>query len=120
MDLKVIEENSLTSNASYDLYERYINSRHRDGDMYPASMEQFESFIKMKTLDTRFFLFYLQKKLVAVSVTDMLQQGLSAVYTYFDPDLTDRSLGNYVILWQIEKTRSTGLPYLYLGYWIKN
>ena len=120
MDLKVIEENSLTSNASYDLYERYINSRHRDGDMYPASMEQFESFIKMKTLDTRFFLFYLQKELVAVSVTDMLQQGLSAVYTYFDPDLTDRSLGNYVILWQIEKTRSTGLPYLYLGYWIKN
>ena len=120
MDLKVIEENSLTSNASYDLYERYINSRHRDGDMYPASMEQFESFIKMKTLDTRFFLFYLQEELVAVSVTDMLQQGLSAVYTYFDPDLTDRSLGNYVILWQIEKTRSTGLPYLYLGYWIKN
>ena len=88
--------------------------------MYPASMEQFESFIKMKTLDTRFFLFYLQKELVAVSVTDILKQGLSAVYTYFDPDLTDRSLGNYVILWQIEKTRSIGLPYLYMGYWIKN
>jgi arginine-tRNA-protein transferase len=88
--------------------------------MYPASIDQFEAFIKTKTEDTRFFQFYLRQKLIAVSVTDILDQGLSAVYTFFEPSLKERSLGNYAILWQIEKTQSVGLPYLFLGYWIKN
>ena len=119
-DLEVKEKNDLICNESFRLYERYINTRHRDGDMYPASLEQFEAFIKTKTVDTRFYLFYRQDELVAVSVTDALEQGLSAVYTFFDPLLTQRSLGNYVILWQIERARAMNLPYLFLGYWIKN
>ena len=119
-DLEVKEKNDLICNESFRLYERYINTRHRDGDMYPASLEQFEAFIKTKTVDTRFYLFYRQDELVAVSVTDALEQGLSAVYTFFDPLLTQRSLGNFVILWQIEKARAMNLPYLFLGYWIKN
>jgi arginine-tRNA-protein transferase len=52
-------------------------------------------------------------------VVDFLEQGLSAVYTFFEPDLSQRSLGSYVILWQISKCRELGLPHLYLGYWIK-
>ena len=119
-DLKVSETTNLICDASYGLYERYINNRHSDGDMYPASIDQFEAFIKTKTEDTRFFQFHLRQKLIAVSVTDILEQGLSAVYTFFDPSLRERSLGNYAILWQIEKTRSIGLPYLFLGYWIKS
>ena len=119
-DLEVKEKNDLICNESFRLYERYINTRHRDGDMYPASLEQFEAFIKTKTVDTRFYLFYRQDELVAVSVTDALEQGLSAVYTFFDPLLTQRSLGNFVILWQIKKARAMNLPYLFLGYWIKN
>ena len=87
--------------------------------MFPATDEQFEAFIKTKTVDTRFYLFYEDQRLIAVSVVDFLEQGLSAVYTFFEPDLSQRSLGSYVILWQISKCRELGLPHLYLGYWIK-
>jgi arginine-tRNA-protein transferase len=119
-ELKVEERNDLTCHDSFQLYERYINTRHSDGDMYPATLEQFEAFIKTKTVDTRFFMFYQDEQLVAVSVTDFLKQGLSAVYTFFDPGFGSRSLGNFVILWQIEKAREINLPYLFLGYWIKD
>ncbi|MFT7015411.1 MAG: arginine-tRNA-protein transferase [Pseudohongiellaceae bacterium] len=88
--------------------------------MYPATTEQFEAFIKTKTVDTRFLKFYLDQKLVAVSVTDLLEQGLSAVYTFFDPAQAKRSLGGYAILWQVKMAQDLNLPYLFLGYWIKD
>ena len=84
--LRVIEESDLTHDAAYELYSRYINSRHADGDMYPATEEQFEAFIKTKTVDTRFYLFFEDNELMAVSVVDALEHGLSAVYTFFAPD----------------------------------
>ena len=117
-DLSVIQTNHLNDRDSYPLYKRYINTRHRDGDMYPATSEQFEAFIQAQTTDTSFYKFYYQDQLLAVSVIDVLQQGLSAVYTFFDPDFDKRSLGNFVILWQIRKAEEMGLPYLFLGYWI--
>ena len=117
--LRVVEKSDLTDHIAYDLYQRYINQRHLDGDMFPASLEQYEAFIKTKMFDTRFFLFYEQEELLAVSVVDFLEQGLSAVYTFFDPDQSQRSLGNFAILWQIKKCQELGLPYLFLGYWIK-
>jgi leucyl-tRNA---protein transferase len=119
-DLQVIEKNDLTCDESFLLYERYINTRHADGDMYPATPEQFEAFIKTKTVDTRFYLFYRADKLLAVSVTDVLEQGLSAVYTFFDPEESKRSLGIHAILHQIKKAKEFNLPYVFLGYWIKN
>ena len=117
--LTVREETDLTYEPAYDLYRRYIDTRHDDGDMYPASLEQYEVFTKTKTVDTRFYLFYQDDELVAVSVVDLLEHGLSAVYTFFDPELQHLSLGRYAILWQIEKSKELGLPYLFLGYWIK-
>lgn len=117
--LTVVEQSDLTVEGAYDLYSRYINSRHSDGDMYPATEEQFEAFIKTKTVDTRFYLFFEKERLLAVCVIDELEQGLSAVYTFFDPEESDRSLGKFAILWQIEKCQSIGRPYLFLGYWIK-
>lgn len=117
--LRMVEKSDLTDEIAYDLYQRYINQRHLDGDMFPASLEQYEAFIKTKMVDTRFFLFYEQDELLAVSVVDFLEQGLSAVYTFFDPDQSQRSLGNFAILWQIKKCQELGLPYLFLGYWIK-
>ncbi|MDG2251724.1 MAG: arginyltransferase [Gammaproteobacteria bacterium] len=119
-DLEVVEKNDLTCDESFSLYERYINNRHSDGDMYPATPEQFEAFIKTKTVDTRFYLFYRDTKLLAVSVTDVLEHGLSAVYTFFDPAEPKRSLGIHAILHQMSKAKEFGLPYLFLGYWIKN
>jgi arginyl-tRNA--protein-N-Asp/Glu arginylyltransferase len=118
--LTVHEETDLTYEPAYDLYRRYIDTRHDDGDMYPASLEQYEAFIKTKTVDTRFYLFYEEEELVAVSVVDVLEQGLSAVYTFFDPARQHQSLGRYAILWQVEKCRELGLSYLFLGYWIKD
>ncbi len=117
--LRVVEKSDLTDHIAYDLYQRYINQRHLDGDMFPASLEQYEAFIKTKMFDTRFFLFYEQEELLAVSVVDFLEQGLSAVYTFFDPDQGQRSLGNFAILWQIKMCQKLGLPYVFLGYWIK-
>ena len=96
--LSVVEQTDLNSAAAFDLYRRYVDKRHQGGDMFPATDEQFEAFIKTKTVDTRFFLFYEDQRLIAVSVVDFLEHGLSAVYTFFEPDLPQRSLGNYVIL----------------------
>lgn len=87
--------------------------------MYPPSLEQYEAFIENKAETTRYFAFYAQDTLVALSVMDELDHGISAMYTYFEPDQRHRSLGSYIILWQVEKARSMNLPYVYLGYWVK-
>ncbi|PCJ26079.1 MAG: arginyltransferase [SAR86 cluster bacterium] len=118
-DLKIECTEELEGSDAYALYRRYINARHSDGDMYPATEEQYEGFIRTNTTSTQFYKFYLEGNLVAVSVTDVLQHGLSAVYTFFDPDLARRSLGIYAILWQIMQAQQLELQYLFLGYWIK-
>jgi len=104
----------------YNLYERYINARHADGDMYPASTEQFESFLVNSDQETQFMEFRVQQRLIAVAVIDQLQLGISAIYTFYDPEESGRSLGTFAILSQIELARRAQLPYLYLGYWIRN
>ncbi|MCP4595317.1 arginyltransferase [Neptuniibacter sp.] len=105
----------------YTLYSRYINERHQDGDMYPPSLDQFTSFLVEGEEQTYFFEFRDQNdQLVAVSVVDMLDQGLSAIYTFYDPSLDKRSLGTFCILWQIKYSIEQGYQYLYLGYWVKS
>ncbi|MBU0538347.1 MAG: arginyltransferase [Gammaproteobacteria bacterium] len=108
------------SAQAYNLYERYINGRHRDGDMYPPSQEQFDSFLGQSNATTMYLHFYSESNLVAVAVTDVLDDGLSAIYTFYDPALSRRSLGVYGILWQINHAKSLKLPYVYLGYWIRD
>ena len=119
-DLVVRECESLQREEAYPLYQSYIEQRHSDGDMYPATPEQFDAFIGSNTEGGRYFCFYLDGKLLAVAVSDLLEDGLSAVYTFFDPSAAKRSLGNYAILWQIERAHALGLSHLYLGYWIKD
>lgn len=114
------ESPTLNQAQGFALYKTYINTRHNDGDMYPATAEQFQAFIKARTEDTRYVEFYSGKRLIAVSVMDELERGISAVYTFFDPAEAKRSLGNFVILWQIRAASMRKLPYLYLGYWIKD
>ncbi|OMH32724.1 arginyltransferase [Motiliproteus sp. MSK22-1] len=118
-DLTVRPTAPVYSDELYDLYERYINHRHFDGDMYPPSPEQFRSFLVDSKQDTFFYQFKSADRLLAVAVVDRLDQGLSAIYTFFDPDESHRSLGKFSILKQIEAVRDQNLPYLYLGYWIK-
>jgi len=105
----------------YALYERYINERHSDGDMYPPSEEQYKSFLNLDKNFAHLVEFRdSEGTLVAVSAMDTLSDGLSAIYTFFDPDLTRRSLGVFVVLWLILHARVHHLPYVYLGYWIEN
>lgn len=104
----------------YWLYARYIESRHGDGDMFPPSEEQFASFLMSDWSNTRFVCFRLAGKLMAIAVIDQLQNGLSAVYTFYDPSTPERSLGTLAILWQIKYCLDLNIPHLYLGYWIRN
>ncbi|MBL4582112.1 MAG: arginyltransferase [Gammaproteobacteria bacterium] len=119
-DLRVEVCSELNGEEAYFLYQEYIEKRHSDGDMYPATQEQFNAFIRSNAEGSQYYCFYLEEKLIAVAVSDVLDRGLSAVYTFFDPELAKRSLGNFAILWQIEQARARQLDYLYLGYWIKN
>lgn len=119
-DLLVSDEPARYTREVYRLYARYINDRHADGDMYPPSEEQFTAFLISDWAETRFHCFRSpQGKLLAVAVTDQLDDGLSAVYTFFDPEHQARSLGVQAILWQIDAFQQQERPYLYLGYWIR-
>lgn len=119
-DLYVTEEPARYTREIYRLYARYIDVRHGDGDMFPPSEEQFTSFLTCDWADTRFHCFRSPAgELLAVAVTDHLDDGLSAVYTFFDPDQDQRGLGVNALLWQIHACQRLGLPYLYLGYWIR-
>ncbi len=118
-DLRVEDRVEFDGEHFYALYARYIEGRHRDGDMYPPSRPQFDSFLTPEWDATHFYCFYEDDKLVAVAVVDILETGLSAIYTFFDPEQSSRSLGAYAILWQIEQARRLHLTHVYLGYWIK-
>ncbi|KEF32145.1 Arginine-tRNA-protein transferase [Marinobacter nitratireducens] len=107
------------SETYYRLYERYIEERHKDGDMYPPSREQFISFLVEGATDSWFLEIRLKGELVGLAAVDLLDDGLSAIYTVFDPDLEDRSLGTFAVLWQVQETQRRDLPHLYLGYWIR-
>jgi arginine-tRNA-protein transferase len=119
-ELQVKAVEPVFSDEYYALYARYIEQRHADGDMYPPSREQFSTFLVRDLPFSRFYEFRLQERLLAVAVTDVLPNGLSAVYTFYDPDEERRSLGRFAILWQIGEAARLGLEALYLGYWIKN
>jgi arginyl-tRNA--protein-N-Asp/Glu arginylyltransferase len=110
---------NIGTDEHYALYARYIEQRHSDGDMYPPSREQYEDFLSSEWGVTRYLEFRAQGKLVGVAVSDQLDQGLSAIYTFFEPSEANRSLGVLAVLQQIELAAQLKLPYVYLGYWIR-
>jgi arginyl-tRNA--protein-N-Asp/Glu arginylyltransferase len=118
-DLTVIDRTALNGADYYALYAKYIEGRHRDGDMYPPTPQQFESFLTREWDLTHYYCFYHDTRLLAVAVVDVMSNGLSAIYTFYDPEEKNRSLGVYAVLWQIQRARELGLPSVYLGYWIK-
>lgn len=109
----------LMTEEYFELYDRYITLRHHDGDMFPASRDQFESFLVDGRSEAIFYEFREAGELLAVAVADELNDGLSAIYTFFEPELQQRALGVYAILCLIEETKKLNLEHLYLGYWIK-
>ena len=119
-DLEASNVQSIGSEEHFDLYCRYIRDRHSDGDMYPPDREQYDSFLTSEWGSTHFVEFRSGSRLLAVSVLDRLDNGIAAIYTYYEPDETARSLGSFVVLWQIELARRLGLPAVYLGYYIRD
>ncbi|MDD2774406.1 MAG: arginyltransferase [Gallionella sp.] len=104
----------------YALYQRYQHARHAGGGMDNDDYASYQHFLLESHVDSVLVTFREQGVLRMVSVVDALSDGLSAVYTFFDPDVPNSSFGVYNVLWQIELCRQLQLDYVYLGYWIEN
>ncbi len=118
------------SSEQYSLFRHYLDHRHTRGGMSEMSVLDYAMMVEDSQVDTR-LIEYRRKgpdsafsprgdgDLLGVALSDVMNDGVSMVYSFFDPDEADRSLGSYMILDHIERTRKLGLPYLYLGYWVK-
>jgi len=102
----------------FHLYQRYMAKRHKGGGMDNPSPQNYIDFLTSSWSDTVFYEVRLDSQLLAIAVIDRLPTALSAVYTFFDPDYHERSLGRFSILYTIREATHLGLPWVYLGYWI--
>jgi len=102
----------------YPLYSKYISLRHQDGSMYPPDKSQFQSFLFCSWLTITFIELWDQENLVAVAVTDCMDNAISAIYTFFDPDYEHFSLGTVMILQQLKFAKQQHKQFVYLGYQI--
>lgn len=118
-DLKVSAIPAGFREEHFTLYRRYIGARHAGGDMDVANPERYREFLLSSWGETWCYEFRLGPRLLAVAVIDRLVRGLSAVYTFFDPEYADRGLGTFAVLWEISAAQRSRLPWLYLGYWIE-
>jgi arginine-tRNA-protein transferase len=118
-DLAAVERRPVASPEQYRLFDRYIDIRHGDGEMAGMGYADYRAMIEESCLDTTLTEWRNSDDgLVAVCLTDWLEDGPSAVYSFFDPAQGQRSLGTYCVLWLIEEARRRDLPHVYLGYWI--
>jgi arginine-tRNA-protein transferase len=118
-DLEIVARPAGFDQEHFELYRRYLGARHAGGGMDNPTAATYLEFLCATWSETVFFEMRAEGRLLAVAVTDVMQNGLSAVYSFFDPDVGRRSLGRYSILFQIEEARRRNLQWLYLGYWIK-
>ena len=118
-DLQLRIEPARHTDEYFQLYRRYLDARHAGGGMDDPDPEDFSRFLYTAWSPTSFVELRLHDRLLGVAITDVASSGVSAVYTFFDPDEDTRGLGTYAILRQIELTRERGLPHLYLGFWIQ-
>ncbi|QHQ34956.1 arginyltransferase [Algicella marina] len=111
------------SEAQYELFKRYLASRHSDGGMADMDVYEYAAMVEETAVRSRLVEYYAAtpdgRELVAVCLTDLLSDGLSMVYSFYDPDLYSDSLGTYIILDHVRIAQEAGLDYVYLGYWVQ-
>jgi arginine-tRNA-protein transferase len=125
-----IERQSLRPQATseqYALFRDYVGARHHDGGMADMTMIDYQMMVEDSHVETRLFEYRLKDEndaggegaLVACCLTDVLADGLSMVYSFYNPTMVDRSLGAFMILDHVERVKRMGLEHLYLGYWVE-
>jgi arginine-tRNA-protein transferase len=112
------------TSEQYSLFRGYVDSRHSDGGMADMSVLDFSMMVEDSHVETRLVEYRRpgadgRNELIACCLTDVLADGLSMVYSFYEPDEAGRSLGVYMILDHIERARALGLPHVYLGYWVE-
>ncbi len=123
-DLARVTNNAWATDEQFSLFRRYLDARHATGGMADMDSNEFAAMIEETPVRSRVIEYYeprpegVGRDLVAVCLTDVLSDGLSMVYSFFDPDRPADGLGNYIILDHVALARESGLPYVYLGYWV--
>lgn len=118
-DLQICEAGPRATSEQYELFSAYQSVRHNGSDMATMDFYDYQALVEETPVDSWLVEFRDRHgDLVAACLTDRMGDGLSAVYSYYDPSLSRRSLGTFIILWLIERARKLDLPYVYLGYWI--
>lgn len=118
-DLTVRARQAVFEAEHFDLFVRYQAKRHPGSGMADADPQKYLRFLTTRHVTTLFYEIRREERLLAVAVVDVLPDGLSAVYTFYEPDIAMRGLGVYAVMWQVEHAKQLGLPWVYLGYWIK-
>lgn len=107
------------TSEQFQLFQGYLDGRHNDGEMAGMSLADYRSMVEDTPVDSRIVEFRDgAHRLMACVLTDWSADGISAVYSFFDPDQPARSLGSYMIIWLVREAVRNGLPYVYLGYWV--
>lgn len=123
-DLVIDVRPTTATSEQYDLFKRYLESRHAGGGMNQMSFVDYEYMVEDTPVQSVLVEYRLrddpERRLIAVALTDVMPDGLSMVYSFYDPDLAHRSLGTFLILDHIAQVRSARLSYVYLGYWVKD
>ncbi len=113
----------IATDSQFELFKNYINKRHAKGGMSDMDVDDFTSMVEETNVESRLIEYYLERSgtvdLISFSLIDILDDGISMVYSVFDPELEDRSLGTYMILDHINLTLEMELSFIYLGYWVK-
>lgn len=102
----------------YNLLRRYLISRHAEGGMADMGLFDYAAMVEDTPIDSQIVEYRSERRLIAVCLTDRLNDGLSMVYSFFDPDAASRSLGTFMVLNHVAQAHRLDLPYVYLGYWV--
>ena len=114
-----VEKSAEATSKQYELFSRYQDSRHTGGDMATMDFYDYQALVEETPVETMLVEFKNDDgMLVGGCLVDIMADGFSAIYSYFDPQYHKNSLGTYMILWLIERAKQLNLPYVYLGYWI--